>query len=241
MSVQVRGRKRLHVGSDLVEALNQMGWQKSGGHESGAAGRVIVHRFANMSFGRRLGLDATDDLWPQIVVSNRLASLNTFDVRLGLLDVTKNPAEEFTANPAEPVSINSAFEPATMQSSILGLYEEFKNLYESREVMMGKTIDTKARNAMAQKAAHLRIRRDGDYTVGYSDLYTVLEGETVPTNLWALFLLIRHNLLEGNFILKRKDGVERKSEKVGRKARPIQDIIEQVRLNATLWEIAASV
>ncbi len=216
-----------------TEALNERGWKAraidTSKNRTEGAKVLSTTQFVNPSRTRLIDNDAVETVWPEVIVTDAGRLAGAYRVRLGLYDLD---TEDVFVVAHAPFTVGKRSTDGEIAGMVESIQDMMADAFVSREAMMGRTMTPMEKGKFAARAMALRVDKDAKHTTKHAELLAVDDGETEPKTVWDTFNVIRRNLLSGNYNLY--------TGEVGRKARPISDMIVDLELNEELWGLANS-
>ena len=210
-----------------------------------------------LAFSKTSDIYTNDDIRPEIVLYNSHDGTSSVKLFAGAYRfICSNgivAGDGFSATAYHSRKALSGFE-----EMLRGVIANMPKLLDSIETMRQQSLDYDARYALAKQAVMKRwqllddaaveaMQRGGNIKRGsYADNHTINDvlgmqrAEDAGIDAWTTFNRIQENVLRGNAFVRSVVGDNNEVVVRQRKARPITNISEHVRINSELWDLATA-
>jgi hypothetical protein len=209
-----------------------------------------------LAFSKTSDIYTNDDIRPEIVLYNSHNGTSSVKLYAGAYRfICSNgivAGDGFSATAYHSRKALSGFE-----EMLRGVIANMPKLLDRIDTMRQQSLDYDARYALAKQAVMKRwqllddaaveaMQRGGNVKRGsYADNHTINDvlgmqrAEDAGIDAWTTFNRIQENVLRGNAFVRSVVGDDNEVVVRQRKARPITNISEHVRINSELWDIAS--
>lgn len=210
-----------------------------------------------LAFSKTSDIYTNDDIRPEIVLYNSHDGTSSVKLFAGAYRfICSNgivAGDGFNATAYHSRKALSGFE-----EMLRGVIANMPKLLDRIETMRQQSLDYDARYALAKQAVMKRwelldivdvytIKNGGNVKRGsYADNNTINDvlglqrSEDAGIDAWTVFNRIQENVLRGNAMIRSVTGDADDMVVRQRKARPITNISEHVRINSELWDLATA-
>ena len=218
--------------SVVIEDLMKLGWEPNSAKQVKARKNVgyqkhlITFRNPNIMIKG----DGGDDVQPTILLTNSHDGKNAFNFRVGLIRFVCENGLVVSDEDYENVQIRHVgYSFEELQTKINDVIAKLPNLVEKINTFKGTELTADQVIEFANKASQLRFSDVKSETyVDANGLLVVERVEDEGNNLWTVFNRVQEKLINGRFNYGRKN----------RKARPIKNFNQDIKINKELWELA---
>lgn len=243
----------------LLPILADYGYQptQAAQKRSRKAMGLTEHSAHLLAFSKTSDIYTNDDIRPEIVLYNSHDGTSSVKLFAGAYRfICSNgivAGDGFNATAYHSRKALSGFE-----EMLRGVIANMPKLLDRIETMRQQSLDYDARYALAKQAVMKRwelldivdvytMKNGGNVKRGsYADSNTINDvlglqrSEDAGIDAWTVFNRIQENVLRGNAMIRSVTGDADDMVVRQRKARPITNISEHVRINSELWDLATA-
>lgn len=229
--------------TQALAVLGDFGWYPTSAHESRTRKEHLAGfqnhqiRLQNTSMTQALQVGSTI---PQLNLRNSHGGTSAFVLDLALLELRCLNGLMVDLGAREQMRIlHRNFDSTDFDATLRALTSNFSDVMSSVDRWRSTMISERHQRAFAEAA--IELRWDGDqYAVDVSDILRPKRSSETERSLWNTYNVVQEKLIKGGIEQQRKvEGVDVPMP-ARRKARPIENIREDARLNKALWKLTAA-
>lgn len=229
-------KKYTHIPTSVVvEDLQKLGWNVTKAVEIKARKRqgyqkhMVVFNHHDIVIKGENG----DDLYPQVLLTNSHDGKCAFHFRIGLFRLVCSNGLVVSDRDFEHISMRHfGYTFDDLKNNIEKVIKSLPNLVEKINIFRSKELSQEEMEKFAEEAIKIRYE-NGEVKMDVSSLLEIERTEDGGNDLFSVYNRVQEKVLGGGFRISVNKGKQRK-------ARPIKNFTQDIRLNEKLFELAES-